>query len=64
MTEEKNCGNCRFYRVESEYWHDHYLIPEHHFCIFDTRYSRDKEVDPDRDTCEHYQSIPKSRGNA
>ena len=56
MEEEKRCGECMYYRVEPEYWHDHYRIPEHHFCIYKPEVLyRYKEVDPLKDTCENFQ---------
>ena len=53
MADEKRCETCLFYRVDEEYWHDHYLIPEHHYCVYNL-YSR-KKVEPN-DCCENYQS--------
>ena len=53
MTEENRCKNCKYYREDEEYWHDHYLIPEHHYCIYNS-YSK-VEVDPNG-YCVNYQS--------
>ena len=53
MTDEKFCYNCIYYRISEEYWHDHYLIPEHHYCVYKSICSK-KEVDP-KGCCENYQ---------
>lgn len=52
MTEKNCCKTCIYYRVDEEYWHDHYLIPEHHYCILKLR---KEKVEPDG-CCENYQS--------
>lgn len=51
--EQKLCKDCRYFRVTEEYWHDHYLIPEHRCCTFFDRYNP-KDVDPNG-CCENYQ---------
>ena len=54
MTDKDCCGTCIYYRMDEEYWHDHYLIPEHHYCIYKSIYSKE-EVEPDG-CCENYKS--------
>ena len=52
MTDEKNCMTCEYYGVSEEYWHDHYLIPQHHLCFYQLPYTP-KDIDP-HGCCEHY----------
>ena len=34
---EKCCSNCKYFRIQEEYWHDHYRIPEHKYCEYHSR---------------------------
>ena len=59
MTDENICLTCIYYRLSEEYWHDHYLIPEHHCCIYKSKYDP-KDIDP-YSCCENYQSKAKEK---
>lgn len=32
-TEDRCCHLCKYFRIDEEYWHDHYHIPEHQYCV-------------------------------
>lgn len=55
MADEKRCKDCEYYRMQEEYWHDHYLIREYHYCAYQARYN-EKEVDPNDKSCKNFQS--------
>ena len=61
MKEEikERCSGCLYFRVTEEYWHDHYLIPEHMCCVFFDRYNP-KDVDPDG-VCEHFEKMDRRK---
>ena len=50
--EEKRCENCTYLRYQEEYWHDHYLIREHYYCVRGGYY-HEKDVDP-KDSCKEF----------
>ena len=60
MADEKFCKNCIYYRVDEEHWHDHYLIREHRYCIYQSKYK--EEVEPNG-YCENYQGETKEKSN-
>ena len=53
------CRYCKHYYVTEEYWHDHYLIPEHTCCTYIDKYNP-KDVDPDS-CCEHFEKQDRRR---
>ena len=57
--EKKCCMFCQYYYVTEEYWHDHYLIPEHRCCKYFDKYNP-KDVKPDF-CCEHFEKQDRRR---
>lgn len=50
--DKKCCVNCKYYCVDGEYWHDHYLIPEHRYCSYHSR-CNEYEVKAE-DSCKNF----------
>ena len=57
MDDEKFCKNCKYLRIQDEYWHDHYLIPKSYYCVKGYSYC---EVEPDG-SCENFQTVTQKK---
>lgn len=51
--DKKLCKECKYYRVSKEYWHDHYLIPEHYFCVKNNKFG--DEIEKNKESCPNFE---------